>query len=232
MFISTTLSLVSASLVTRTNLQVSLENGLILSYDSRTLPSSMTSGKKSSSRLSTAPAKYTLSAHDGGAAALDINPHIRGCIATGGMDKLVKIWNVADDETEGSQGRKREISLATSRDLGVVSYSFNPSIARSNLGRVSRSMETRSSFYRLLQADANYKQGKVFTARWSPDAEAPLTLAAAGSKASLQIWDVASNPGARSAFGARLRRHGRELGEVKGSGGVVGIVDDDDEDDE
>ncbi len=28
--------------------------------------------------------------------ALDINPHIRGCIATGGADKLVKIWNVDD----------------------------------------------------------------------------------------------------------------------------------------
>ena len=75
-------------------------------------------------------------------------------------------------------------------------------------------------------------QGKVFTARWCPDAESPLTLAAAGSKASLQIWDVASNPGARAAFGARLRKHGRELGEIKGSGGVVGIVDDGDEDED
>lgn len=37
------------------------------------------------------------------------------------MDKLVKVWNVSDDETEGTSGRKREISLATSRDLGVVS---------------------------------------------------------------------------------------------------------------
>ena len=106
------------------NKQVSLENGLILSYDSRTLSSSMTTGKKSTSRLSTAQPKYTLSAHDGGAAALDINPHIRGCIATGGMDKTVKVWNVADDETEGMQGRKREISLATSRDLGVVCLSL------------------------------------------------------------------------------------------------------------
>ena len=101
--------------------QVSLENGLILSYDSRTLPSSVTSTKKSSQKISTAQPKYTLSAHDGGAAALDINPHIRGCIATGGMDKTVKVWNVSDEETEESAGRKREISLATSRDLGVVS---------------------------------------------------------------------------------------------------------------
>ncbi|OCF45791.1 periodic tryptophan protein 1 [Kwoniella heveanensis CBS 569] len=161
-----------------TSFFVSLENGLILTYDSRTL-----SSQKSGS-LSTAQPKYTLSAHDGAASALDINPHIRGCIATGGMDKMVKVWNVLDEETEGVKGRKREISLSTSRDLGL---------------------------------------GKIFTARWSPDAETPLTLAAAGSKATLQVWDVASNPGARKAFGDRLRRHGRELGEIKKSGGVVAV---------
>ncbi|WVQ98150.1 hypothetical protein IAU59_005272 [Kwoniella sp. CBS 9459] len=162
-----------------TSFFVSLENGLILTYDSRTL-----SSQKSGS-LSTAQPKYTLSAHDGAASALDINPHIRGCIATGGMDKMVKVWNVLDEETEGVKGRKREISLATSRDLGL---------------------------------------GKIFTSRWSPDPETPLTLAAAGSKATLQVWDVASNPGARKAFGDRLRRHGRELGEIKKGGGVV-VVD-------
>jgi periodic tryptophan protein 1 len=40
------------------------------------------------------------------------------------MDKLVKVWNVSDEESEGVKGRKREISLATSRDLGVVSFIF------------------------------------------------------------------------------------------------------------
>lgn len=33
------------------------------------------------------------------------------------MDKQVKIWNVNEDETAGG---KREISLVTGRDLGVV----------------------------------------------------------------------------------------------------------------
>jgi periodic tryptophan protein 1 len=157
--------------------QVSLENGLVLAYDARTLSSS-----KGGDGLSAAAPKYTLSAHDGGATALDINPHIRGCIATGGMDKTVKIWNVADEETEGVAGRKREVSLVTSRDLSL---------------------------------------GKVFTARWNPDPETPLTLAAAGSKACVQVWDVASNAGARQAFGQRLKRHGRELSSVKAGGGVV-----------
>ena len=95
---------------------MSLENGLILAYDSRTLPTS----RSKKSGLSSAQPKYTLSAHDGAASAFDVNPHIRGCLVTGGMDKMVKIWNIQDDETEGVVGRKREISLATSRDLGLV----------------------------------------------------------------------------------------------------------------
>ncbi|ORY30347.1 WD40-repeat-containing domain protein [Naematelia encephala] len=170
---------------------VSLENGLILSYDSRTLSSSTIT--PDSTALSTAKPKYTISAHDGAASALDINPHIRGCIVTGGMDKTLKIWNVTDEETEDVQGRKREISMVASRDLGL---------------------------------------GKVFTAKFSPDPETPLTLAAGGSKAIVQIWDVASNAGARKAFAQRLRKHGRELGEIKKGGGIVGIVDDDEDDED
>lgn len=61
--------------------------------------------------------KYTISAHDGPVSALHVNPHVRGCIATGGMDKTVKIWNVQEEEDA-----KREISMVTSQDLGVVSY--------------------------------------------------------------------------------------------------------------
>ena len=103
---------------------------MILAYDSRTLPSGATPLKNGQGSLSTAQPKYTLSAHDGSASALDINPHIRGCIVTGGMDKNVKVWNVLDEESEGVQGRKREISLVTSRDLGIVSLPFlNTTIA-------------------------------------------------------------------------------------------------------
>ncbi|KAJ7168520.1 WD40-repeat-containing domain protein [Mycena filopes] len=151
---------------------VSLENGLVLNFDVRTLPSNLSLAS---------PAKFTLSAHDGAASAIDINPHIKGCIATGGNDKLVKVWNVTDGG----------VSLVTSRDLGI---------------------------------------GKVFSTVFSPDD--PLTLAAAGSKAKLQIWDVAANFGARKAFGAKLREAGRvlrEREEGENKGGVVGVVDDDDE---
>ncbi|KAJ7707406.1 transducin family protein/WD-40 repeat family protein [Mycena rosella] len=159
---------------------VSLENGLVLNFDVRTLPTNLTQPS---------PARFTLAAHDGPASALDVNPHIRGCLATGGNDKLVKVWNIQDEEDGGA----RAVSLVTSRDLGV---------------------------------------GKVFATSFSPDD--PLTLAAAGSKAKLQIWDVGANFGARKAFGAKLRAAGRELrereeGENKGR--VVGVVSDDEESD-
>ena len=85
---------------------VSLENGLILNFDARTLPSDLSNPS---------PSRFTLSAHDGAASALDINPHVRGVMVTGGTDKVVKVWSV----TEDGEG-KRGVSLVTSRDLGVV----------------------------------------------------------------------------------------------------------------
>ncbi|KAJ7067208.1 WD40-repeat-containing domain protein [Mycena amicta] len=153
---------------------VSLENGLVVNFDVRTMSSDISKPS---------PARFTLSAHDGAASGLDINPHFRGCIATGGNDKLVKVWNVQEESG------KPNVSLVTSRELGV---------------------------------------GKVFSVAFSPDD--PLTLAAAGSKAKLQIWDVGANQGARKAFGAKLREAGRVLREREGGhGGVVGVQSDDEE---
>lgn len=85
---------------------VSLENGLVLNFDARTLRSDLSDPP---------PSRFTVSAHDGAASALDINPHVRGVMVTGGTDKVVKVWNVAEDG-DGTRG----VSLVTSRDLGVV----------------------------------------------------------------------------------------------------------------
>jgi periodic tryptophan protein 1 len=163
---------------------VSLENGFVVNFDVRALPSAADFSSSAS------PARITLQAHDGAASTLDINPHVRGCIVTGGTDKIVKIWDV----NPGDEAGEKRASLVTSRDLGV---------------------------------------GKVFTAMFSPDD--PLTVAAAGSKAKMQVWNVAANAGARKVFGARLSAAGRQLKEAKG-GGVIGVQDDDEgsgwEDDE
>lgn len=61
---------------------------------------------------------------------------------------------------------------------------------------------------------------------WSPDD--PLTLAAAGSKAKLQVWDVGANAGARKAFGPKLAEFGRSLKE-KQSGGIIGVASDEED---
>jgi periodic tryptophan protein 1 len=94
--------------------QVSLENGLVLNFDARTLPSSSTF------LTSPSPSRFTLQAHDGAVSAIDVNPHIPGCIATGGTDKVVKVWNV----NTGEDGNAKSVSLVTSRDLGVVCHSI------------------------------------------------------------------------------------------------------------
>ncbi|RKP11781.1 WD40-repeat-containing domain protein [Piptocephalis cylindrospora] len=52
---------------------------------------------------------WTLHAHDSPVSALDINPRIPGCLVTGGVDKLVKIWDIADGKP----------SMVLSRDLGA-----------------------------------------------------------------------------------------------------------------
>ncbi|CUA68510.1 putative WD repeat-containing protein C17D11,16 [Schizosaccharomyces pombe 972h-] [Rhizoctonia solani] len=91
---------------------VSLEDGNVHYFDARTLsvlPASLPAPTKS---------RFTLSAHTGAASALDINPHVRGCIATGGADKLVKVWNVEAD------GEKVNASMVISRNLEVARQSL------------------------------------------------------------------------------------------------------------
>ncbi|KAM0754017.1 WD40 repeat-like protein [Meredithblackwellia eburnea MCA 4105] len=152
---------------------VSMENGHVQAYDSRNLSSSKTP--------TASQALWTLSAHDASVSSLEINPKLKGCVVTGGTDNVVKVWNV-----EEQQGGKRNISLVTSRDLGV---------------------------------------GKVFSASFCPDDAT--TLAVAGSKANLQIWDLATNPGVRSVFGDRLKALGKDL--TKQGSGLISVQDEDED---
>lgn len=88
---------------------VATSDGQVLYYDSRTL------GKP----------VWTLDAHDGPCAALDISPFLPGCFITGGIDKIVKVWTARTSGNEKASG----ISLVMSRDFGlgkVFSTLFSP----------------------------------------------------------------------------------------------------------
>lgn len=126
---------------------VSMENGTVQAYDSRMLSSAKT----------TAPGKslWTLAAHDSSVSSLDINTKIKGCIVTGGTDNLVKVWNV-----EEQKAGKRNISLVTARDLGVV----------------SADQDFRLLHQRLLDVSLTLVLFLLPRARSSPPRSAPTTL--------------------------------------------------------
>ncbi|KAK4058688.1 rRNA-processing protein [Microbotryomycetes sp. JL221] len=67
--------------------------------------------------------------------------------------------------------------------------------------------------------------GKVFSASFCPDDAT--TLAVAGSKANLQIWDTSTNAGVRTVFGDRLKAIGKSLD--KTGSGIVALQDDNDD---
>ena len=70
----------------------------------------------------------------------------------------------------------------------------------------------------------------MFSTVFSPDD--PLTVAAGGSKAKVQIWDVGANFGARKTFGSKLKAAGKVLRErAENEGGVVGVQSDGEESD-
>jgi len=163
---------------------VTLDNGLIQSFDSRML-SPFSAAKKSD-----APKPlWTLAAHDSSVSAFDISPIIPGLLISGGLDKMVKVWNLEDKSGSPT------LSMVVSRDLGV---------------------------------------GKVFSVSFCPDD--PTTVAVAGSKASLQIWDLATNNGVRSVFRDRFKQCAPlvdwDARKPLGTDGVLAVRDDDPDDDQ
>ena len=89
----------------------------------------------------------------------------------------------------------------------------------------------RRKFHFIIESNNNNRmtQGKVFSAVFSPDD--PLTVAAAGSKAKVQVWDVGANAGARRVFSGKLANAGKPLKEKEAGDGVVGLVDDEEDSD-
>ncbi|GAK62378.1 WD40 repeat-like protein [Moesziomyces antarcticus] len=87
----------------------SLESGIVQAFDIRS-PSS---------------ASWTLQAHDTACTAVDISPHIPGCILTASSDRSIKLWNLATS----AEAAPSSISLVLARDLGlgkIFAAKFSP----------------------------------------------------------------------------------------------------------
>jgi len=90
---------------------VSTESGYVHFFDTRTPPTTPADSKP----------VWTLQAHDKAVSSFDINPIVPGFLATGSVDKTVKLWN-----TQASAGGP---SMVVSRDMDVgkvFSASFAP----------------------------------------------------------------------------------------------------------
>lgn len=68
---------------------VSLENGTVTSFDIRAASSASTSETKPS---------FTIHAHDKAASSLCFNPLVPNLLATGSTDKMVKLWDLTNNQ--------------------------------------------------------------------------------------------------------------------------------------
>jgi periodic tryptophan protein 1 len=57
-----------------------------------------------------------------------------------------------------------------------------------------------------------------------------LTLAAAGTKGTVQLWDLSANGNTRRTFGSKLKAAGRSVKEKEGAG-IINVQEADDDDD-
>ncbi|KAK9077795.1 hypothetical protein SSX86_006133 [Deinandra increscens subsp. villosa] len=89
----------------------SLENGMVVGFDIRTATSSSSSALKPT---------FTLHAHDKNVCAVSYNPLVPNLLATGSEDKMVKLWDLSNNQPSciASQNRKAEavFSLSFSED--------------------------------------------------------------------------------------------------------------------
>ena len=89
----------------------SLESGIVQSFDMR----------------SPTAAQYTLQAHDSACTAVDISPHIPGCILTASSDRSVKLWSLSTPSSSATA--PGSINLVLNRDLGlgkIFTAQFSP----------------------------------------------------------------------------------------------------------
>ncbi|KAH9052907.1 WD40-repeat-containing domain protein [Lactarius deliciosus] len=181
--------------------------------------------------------------------AVQWNPTDPAVLLSGSYDRTVRVFDSrAPDASVGavvgadiesirwdpSDNRWRTgwRSISTCGRCRRISTNRRQPVSRSQHMMAQRVHEDGTKRQVSLVAGRDLRLGEVFSAVWSPDDR--LTLAAAGSKAKLQIWDVGANFGARKVFEPRLAEAGRKLRE-RTTGDVIGVADeeeDSDDDDE
>jgi WD40 repeat protein len=114
---------------------VSLENGLILNFDARTFPS----GPNNPS-----PSRFTLSAHDNAASVLDINPHGRGMLVTGGTDKIANVTETPIDCSPLTHGVNRRVKYSQPPGRQMIPSLSRPEVVQGN-SKFGTSGPTRTS---------------------------------------------------------------------------------------
>lgn len=87
---------------------------------------------------------------------------------------------------------------------------------------LQRSGASKPLIFVFQSCHADVSQGNVFSSTFCPDD--PTTIAIAGSKGKLQIWETASNAGVRKAFGEQLKALGKNITVTAGDG-LVGLAD-------
>ncbi|GAA5833342.1 hypothetical protein JCM11251_005210 [Rhodosporidiobolus azoricus] len=129
--------------------------------------------------------------------------------------------------------RGKALWTLAAHDASVSSLDINPLVkgcivtgGTDNLVKVWNVDEVNGKRNISLVTARDLGVGKVFSASFCPDD--PTTLAVAGSKANLQIWDTATNPGVRATFGDRLKALGKDLS--KTGAGIVGLAADEADD--
>ncbi|CAO1624648.1 unnamed protein product [Jaminaea pallidilutea] len=115
------------------NLVIALDNGLVASYE--VIPPGSAGNATNEWQINR---RWTLSAHPDACTSVDFSPLIPGALITGGLDRSLKLWNIAGeaelDMTLPKEGAANPvpsatITLVTSRDVGagkVFTACFNP----------------------------------------------------------------------------------------------------------
>ncbi|RLN89875.1 hypothetical protein BBJ28_00019579 [Nothophytophthora sp. Chile5] len=138
---------------------------------------------------------FRFDAHAGAVSAISFSAQVPGLLATAGVDKTVKLWDLKDNAPV----------CVTSKEMNVVSGTLQ----RVD-GILSMLSDKRHDFFCVCF------QGELFTMSFYQDS--PFMLGVGGSKGVLALWDTSENEGVERRFGSRVQ--GSATGAAAASSGI------------